>query len=580
MNTGEDGYRSEAYSFDSSGLERAARAAKELEKSRFASEALALSKEQENTKQQEQMLKIKEYEASIEQMKIEAKRVEGEERRKGMEMESEVAKKKAQYQDQLARQRYEDQLMQNSRSQEENLRKQEESVAKQEAMRKATLEHEMEMRSKADTERIKAETIARAKVERENQDLYLEQIRLKAKEHRNTVMEGISTAGSVVGAGLQAFLSDWDKVVAAAAGASLLAVGYFSAKRVTGVAASYVQARLGKPSLVRDTSRTPLFEVMKHPVNSVKKRLMEKQEPLKGIILSPQLESNLMDVALATKNTKLNKGMYRNLLFHGPPGTGKTLFAKRLAMHSDMDYAVMTGGDVAPMGRDGVTAVHKLFDWASTSRKGLILFVDEADAFLRKRSSETISEDMRSTLNAFLYRTGDQSDKFMLVLASNTPEQLDWAINDRLDEVVEFALPGPEERERLVRLYFDKYVLSAAMEGSRGRRLKIEDMDFSELCSEIAQATDGMSGREIAKLGVAWQAGGYASEDGIVTKEMIMDKVEGSRKQHTQKMSWLSEEENRENRQVAYRVPGAAPITGAVQDLGFTAKSFHDGWTR
>jgi len=580
LNTGEDGYRSEAYSFDSSGLERAARAAKELEKSRFASEALALSKEQENTKQQEQMLKIKEYEASIEQMKIEAKRVEGEERRKGMEMESEVAKKKAQYQDQLARQRYEDQLMQNSRSQEENLRKQEESVAKQEAMRKATLEHEMEMRSKADTERIKAETIARAKVERENQDLYLEQIRLKAKEHRNTVMEGISTAGSVVGAGLQAFLSDWDKVVAAAAGASLLAVGYFSAKRVTGVAASYVQARLGKPSLVRDTSRTPLFEVMKHPVNSVKKRLMEKQEPLKGIILSPQLESNLMDVALATKNTKLNKGMYRNLLFHGPPGTGKTLFAKRLAMHSDMDYAVMTGGDVAPMGRDGVTAVHKLFDWASTSRKGLILFVDEADAFLRKRSSETISEDMRSTLNAFLYRTGDQSDKFMLVLASNTPEQLDWAINDRLDEVVEFALPGAEERERLVRLYFDKYVLSAAMEGSRGRRLKIEDMDFSELCSEIAGATDGMSGREIAKLGVAWQAGGYASEDGIVTKEMIMDKVEGSRKQHTQKMSWLSEEENRENRQVAYRVPGAAPITNAVTDLGFTAKSFHSGWTR
>ena len=468
MNTGEDGYRSEAYSFDSSGLERAARAAKELEKSRFASEALALSKEQENTKQQEQMLKIKEYEASIEQMKIEAKRVEGEERRKGMEMESEVAKKKAQYQDQLARQRYEDQLMQNSRSQEENLRKQEESVAKQEAMRKATLEHEMEMRSKADTERIKAETIARAKVERENQDLYLEQIRLKAKEHRNTVMEGISTAGSVVGAGLQAFLSDWDKVVAAAAGASLLAVGYFSAKRVTGVAASYVQARLGKPSLVRDTSRTPLFEVMKHPVNSVKKRLMEKQEPLKGIILSPQLESNLMDVALATKNTKLNKGMYRNLLFHGPPGTGKTLFAKRLAMHSDMDYAVMTGGDVAPMGRDGVTAVHKLFDWASTSRKGLILFVDEADAFLRKRSSETISEDMRSTLNAFLYRTGDQSDKFMLVLASNTPEQLDWAINDRLDEVVEFALPGPEERERLVRLYFDKYVPQRCYGGQSG----------------------------------------------------------------------------------------------------------------
>lgn len=41
----------------------------------------------------------------------------------------------------------------------------------------------------------------------------------------------------------------------------------------------------------------------------------------------------------------------------------------------------------------------------------LLLFVDEADAFLRKRSTENISEDMRAALNAFLYRTGENSDK-------------------------------------------------------------------------------------------------------------------------------------------------------------------------
>lgn len=76
-----------------------------------------------------------------------------------------------------------------------------------------------------------------------------------------------------------------------------------------------------------------------------------------------------------------------------------------------MDYAILTGGDVAPMGKEGVTAIHKVFDWASSSRKGLLLFIDEADAFLRKRSSEYISESLRATLNAFLYRTGEQSDK-------------------------------------------------------------------------------------------------------------------------------------------------------------------------
>jgi len=574
----QEGYRSEAYSFDSTGLERAARAAKDLEKSKYATQALDLSKKQEETKQQEQMVKIKEYELSIEQMKVDAKRVDAQEKRKNMELEADQAKRKAEYQDQLARRRYEDQLVQNQRNQEEILKKQEESVAKQEAMRKATLEHEMELRSKADTKRIEAEMVAKAKIERENQDLTLEQIRLRAKEHRSTVMEGITTAGSVVGAGLQAFLSDWDKVVAGAMGASLLAVGYFTAKRATAVGAGYVQARLGKPSLVRDTSRTPLFEVAKHPVQTIKKKMEKPQEALSGIVLAPELESRLRDVALATKNTKLNKGMYRNLLFHGPPGTGKTMFAKKLAMHSNMDYAVMTGGDVAPMGRDGVTAVHKLFDWANTSRKGLILFVDEADAFLRKRSSEAISEDLRATLNAFLYRTGDQSDKFMMVLASNTPEQLDWAINDRLDEVVEFALPGLQERERLVRLYFDKYVLQPTLEGGRGRKLTIEDMDYQVLCSEVAVATDGMSGREIAKLGVAWQAGGYCSEDGVVRRSMIMEKVKDAQIAHKQKMSWLSEDENRENRQVAYRQPiqfnSSSPITSTVAQLGFTAKTF------
>lgn len=51
----------------------------------------------------------------------------------------------------------------------------------------------------------------------------------------------------------------------------------------------------------------------------------------------------------------------------------------------------MTGGDVAPLGREAVTAIHKVFDWSQTSRRGLLLFIDEADAFLRKRA--TVNKD-------------------------------------------------------------------------------------------------------------------------------------------------------------------------------------------
>uniref|UniRef100_A0A8C1FNK1 AAA+ ATPase domain-containing protein n=1 Tax=Cyprinus carpio carpio TaxID=630221 RepID=A0A8C1FNK1_CYPCA len=523
--------------FDPTGLERAAQAAKELDRSRHAKDALDLARMQEQTVQLEHQGRIKEYEAAVEQLKGDQIRIQAEERRKTLNEETKQHQARAHYQDKLARQRYDEQLRQQQLLNEENLRKQEESVQKQEAMRRATVEHEMELRHKNEMLRVEAESKARARVERENADIIREQIRLKAAEHRQTVLESIRTAGAVFGEGFRAFISDWDKVTATVAGLTLLAVGVYSARNATGVAGRYIEARLGKPSLVRETSRFTVVEALKHPVK-VRRRLKSKpQDALEGVVLSPKLEERVRDIAIATRNTRQNRGLYRNILMYGPPGTGKTLFAKKLAMHSGMDYAIMTGGDVAPMGRDGVTAMHKVFDWAGTSGRGLLLFVDEADAFLRKRSSERISEDLRATLNAFLYRTGEQSNKFMLVLASNQPEQFDWAINDRIDEIVNFMLPGLEERERLVRLYFDRYVLEPATGGRQ--RLKLAQFDYGLKCSEIAKRVEGMSGREISKLAVAWQAAAYSSEGGVLTEAMIDARVDDAVRQHQQKMDWL-----------------------------------------
>uniref|UniRef100_A0A8C7MPT5 ATPase family AAA domain containing 3A n=1 Tax=Oncorhynchus kisutch TaxID=8019 RepID=A0A8C7MPT5_ONCKI len=511
--------------FDPTGLERAAKSARELDRSRHAKEALDLARMQEQSVQLEHQSKVKEHEAALEQLKGEQIRLQAEERRKTLTEETKQNQAQA--------------------LNEENLRKQEESVTKQEAMRKATIEHEMALRHKNELLRVEAESAARAKVERENADLIREQIRLKAAEHRQTVLESIRTAGAVFGEGFHAFVSDWDKLTATVAGFTLLAVGVYSARNATGVIGRYIEARLGKPSLVRETSRITVAEAIKHPVKTTKRLRSRPQDALEGVVLSPSLEERVRDIAIATRNTRQNKGLYRNILMYGPPGTGKTLFAKKLALHSGMDYAIMTGGDVAPMGRDGVTAMHKVFDWASTSQRGLLLFVDEADAFLRKRSTETISEDLRSTLNAFLYRTGEQSNKFMLVLASNQPEQFDWAINDRIDEIVNFALPGLEERERLVRLYFDRFVLEPATLGRQ--RMKLAQFDYGQKCSNIAIRAEGMSGREISKLGVAWQAAAYSSEDGVLTEAMIDARVDDAVHQHAQKMDWLHMERGAES---------------------------------
>lgn len=66
----------------------------------------------------------------------------------------------------------------------------------------------------------------------------------------------------------------------------MLAVGWYSAKRGTGVVAKQVEARLGKPSLVRETSRLTLFELFKHPIASVRTLFRAREDPLKGIVLN------------------------------------------------------------------------------------------------------------------------------------------------------------------------------------------------------------------------------------------------------------------------------------------------------
>ena len=48
----------------------------------------------------------------------------------------------------------------------------------------------------------------------------------------------------------------------------------------------------------------------------------------------------------------------------------------------------------------------------------MILFIDEADAFLRDRKGG-ITEATRHSINSFLYRTGTPSEKLILVLATN-----------------------------------------------------------------------------------------------------------------------------------------------------------------
>ena len=214
------------------------------------------------------------------------------------------------------------------------------------------------------------------------------------------------------------------------------------------------------------------------------------------------------------------------------------MFARGLAQHSGLDYAVLTGGDIAPLGRDAVTELHKLFDWAKTSRKGLLLFVDEADAFLQSRETTKISEDQRNALNAFLFRTGTESDNFMMVYASNQPSQFDPAIMDRIDEMVEFNLPGEEERRSMIVMYIDKYLLKPP---TWAKAVTTEDIGEAEI-EQVVKMTEGFSGRAISKLAIAWQATAYGTEGAVLTKDAFFKTVENHKASMLTKEGWLKDE--------------------------------------
>jgi ATPase family AAA domain-containing protein 3A/B len=369
----------------------------------------------------------------------------------------------------------------------------------------------------------------------------LEKTSAEGKEYRETVLEGIGLATSTVGKGLQEFIMDREKLINTTVTLTGIAFGLYTARVSTGVVGRFIEARLGKPSLVRETTKKNVLQMIASPISSARLAFGSAQgdNALKNIVLEAKLDQRLRRVAHSTANTKKNNAPFRHLLLYGPPGTGKTMFAKGLAKESGLHYAILTGGDVAPLGKEGVTEIHKLFDWAQTTRKGVLLFVDEADAFLRKRSTEHISEDVRNALNAFLYRTGEASQKFMVVYASNQPEQFDWAINDRIDDMIEFALPEYGERMRMLSQYMDQYLLHPP-QGSR--RITVEGVD-EEVLGEVATKIEGYSGREISKLAIAWQAAAYGTDDTVLDVKLLNEVLVDSLQSKFQKRNWLSEEE-------------------------------------
>lgn len=171
----------------------------------------------------------------------------------------------------------------------------------------------------------------------------------------------------------------------------------------------------------------------------------------------------------------------------------------------------MSGGDLGPLGKDGPHELHKLFEWANNSRRGLVLFIDEADAFLRRgRQSDArgMSEDARNALSVFLHHTGTENPKLAVILATNVPFMLDRAVLDRMDEAFEFPVPAQPERLQMLRMFMEQYVRKPT---KRNWSIEVDEAINDTFLEEIARKTDGLSGRQLSKLVLAFQSAVFGS---------------------------------------------------------------------
>lgn len=135
-------------------------------------------------------------------------------------------------------------------------------------------------------------------------------------------------------------------------------------------------------------------------------------------------------------------------LFAGPPGTGKTMAAEALSDRLKLPlFRIDLSQVVNKYIGETEKNLRRLFDAADAA--DVILFFDEADSLFGKRTEVRDAHDRYANLEVSYLLERMERFKGLAILATNRKRDLDEAFLRRLRFVIDFPLPGPEERLRI-----------------------------------------------------------------------------------------------------------------------------------
>jgi len=143
------------------------------------------------------------------------------------------------------------------------------------------------------------------------------------------------------------------------------------------------------------------------------------------------------------------------ILLYGPPGCGKTFIARKLAEVAGFSFIEVKPGDLASIYVHGTQG--KIAEIFAAARKQVpcMIFFDELDAMVPKRSGDSVGHHYASEVNEFLVQLNECGrNKILIIGATNLPDRIDPAVlrPGRLDKKFFVGPPDYEARVELLRL--------------------------------------------------------------------------------------------------------------------------------